>query len=137
MAGAGLDAGQGRELLGRHTPVPTDHPEWLAAWLQGQRRPGVRVDVDHDRVRAGRHGCPRQRRDQFPASPGVGRIDDHGEMRELLRRGDGGDVERIAVRGLVRPDTALAQDDFVIAAGEYVFGGQEEFFDGCGDASFQ
>src|ERR1700732_1524060 len=58
-------------------------------------------------------------------------------MRELFDYGDGGDVERVARVGFERADAALAEDYVVIAAGEDVFGAEEQLFHGGGHATLE
>ena len=71
------------------------------------------------------------------AAGAVRRIADDGQVRKLLDDRDGGDVHRVAGVGLEGADAALAEDDVVVAAGEDVFGGEQQLFDGGGDAALE
>src|SRR6266404_898248 len=58
-------------------------------------------------------------------------------MRKFFDYWDGGDVERVARVGFEGADAALAEDHIVIAAGDDVFGAEEEFFHGGGHAALE
>ena len=58
-------------------------------------------------------------------------------MRELLHHRNRRDIHGVARVGLEGADAALAQNHFVIAAGENVFRRQQQFFDGRGNAALQ
>ena len=75
--------------------------------------------------------------DHVAAAGAVRRVAHHGQMRQLLHHGNGGDVHGVAGGGFVGADAALAEDDFVVAAGEDVFAGEQQFFDGGGHAALE
>src|SRR5271156_4656458 len=54
-----------------------------------------------------------------------------------MNDGDGGNVHRIAGIGFKGADAALAQNEFVVAAGKQVFSGAEQFFKRSGNAAFE
>jgi hypothetical protein len=59
------------------------------------------------------------------------------EMRKFFDYRDGGDVQRVARVGLERADTALAEDDVVIASGEDVLGAEQQLFHSGGHAALE
>src|SRR6185312_9398995 len=61
----------------------------------------------------------------------------HRKVRELLEHGDRGDVHGVARVGLEGADAALAKHEVVVAAGEDVFGGEQNLFNGGGDAALE
>src|SRR2546423_9202590 len=93
---------------------------------------GIVVDFDEQAVRARGYGGAGHGRNFVTASGAVGGIGEHGEMREFFDDGNGGDVECVARVGLESPDTALAENHVVIAAGENVLGAEQELFHGGG-----
>ena len=87
------------------------------------------MDLDDQRVGAGRDRRERERRDERCVAAGVARIDDHREVRLALEHRDGGDVERVAGGAFERADAALAQHDVAIAGGHDVLGGHQQLAD--------
>ena len=102
-----------------------------------QRVIGIVVHLHQQPVGAGGHGSARHRRHQIAAAGAVRGIADDRQMRELLHHRNRRDIHRVARVGFESADAALAQNDFVVAAGEDVFGGEQQFFDGGGDAALQ
>ena len=58
-------------------------------------------------------------------------------MGARLQDGDGAQVEGAASCGFKCADTAFAKDDALVAAGDYVFGGQQEFLHRSAQPSLQ
>ena len=73
--------------------------------------------------------------DELALADAVGGVAEDGEVGELFEDGDGGDVHGVAGVGFEGADAALAEDEVVVAAGEDVLGGEEDFLDGGGDAA--
>ncbi len=67
----------------------------------------------------------------------MGGVGDDGQVAQFLEHGNGVDVEGVARGGLVGADTALADHDVHVAAGEDVFGAHEQFLDGAADAALE
>ena len=61
--------------------------------------------------------------------PCEGSADDR-QMRKLLHHRDRGNIHRVARVSFESADAALAQNHFVVAAGENVFRREQQFFDG-------
>ena len=77
----------------------------------------LRIDWhDDDPVGADRPRGPSERGHPAPHTRRVAGIDDHGEVRLLLRHGHPRQVERVPRRRLERPDPSLAQDDLGVPA---------------------
>src|SRR5579859_3929911 len=98
---------------------------------------GVVVDFDQQAVGAGGYRGAGHGGNFVAAAGAVGRVGQHWEVRQLFDYGDGGDVEGVAGVGLKGADAALAEDYVVVAAGEDVFGAEEEFFHGGGHAALE
>ena len=81
----------------------------------GQGGVGIRVDLDHDAVRADRDAAERERRDEPALAGGVARVDDHREVRQLVEERHGREVQGVPGVRLERPDAALAQDHVRVA----------------------
>src|SRR4029077_20177287 len=58
-------------------------------------------------------------------------------VREFMNDRDRGNIHRVASVRFERANAALAENDFVVAAGKQVFSGAQEFFEGGGDAAFE
>ena len=95
----------------------------------GQRVVGMRMDLDHDPVGADRDAADRQRLDQPALAGGVARIDDDGQVGQLVEQRHRRQVHRVAGVRLERPDAALAQDHVRVARADDVLGGHQPLLD--------
>jgi hypothetical protein len=81
----------------------------------GQRRVGIRMDLDHHAIGADRDATHRERRHEPALAGRVARIDDDQQVAQAVEHRHGREVHRVAHRRLERPDPALAQDHVRIA----------------------
>ena len=91
---------------------------------------GARVHLDDDPVGADGGSGPRQRQHEIAPAGGVGRVDDHRQVRLVLQHRHRPEVERVARGALERPDAALAEDDALVALLGHVLGGHQQLLDG-------
>ena len=98
---------------------------------------GVVVNFHQQAVGSGGDGGASHRQHHLAASGAVGWIGDDGQMGELLYHRNSGDIHGVARVGFECANTAFAEDDFVVSAGHDVLGGQQEFFNSCGDPPLQ
>src|SRR6185437_7720327 len=97
----------------------------------------VRVHLHQQAVSASSNTCERECGNEVALADAVRWIAKHRKVRELLEHGDRGDVHGVARVGLEGADAALAKHEVVVAAGEDVFGGEQNLFDGGGDAALE
>ena len=95
----------------------------------GERRRRIVVHLDQQPVGAAAARGERHRRDEVANAGAVRGIDQDGQMGLLLDIGDGVEIERVAGRGLEGADAALAQHHLLVAGGEQIFGGEQQFLD--------
>src|SRR5690554_3643655 len=103
----------------------------------GHRVLRVRVHLDHEAVRAGRHGRAGHGRHVPPLPRPVGRIHDDGQVAQLFDDGHRVEVQRVSGGRFKGADAPLAQDDVGIAGADDVFRGHQPLFDGRGQAPLQ
>src|SRR5580700_3663612 len=77
------------------------------------------------------------RRNQALLAGSVRGIGDHRKMREIPGERDGCEIESISHLAFKGLDTALAQHNLMIAAGEKIFGRKKPFFYRGGRAALQ
>src|SRR5918994_211459 len=94
-----------------------------------ERLLGIGVHFHDHAVGACGDGGERQRQHEVPTTRRVRRVDDDGKVRLLLQHRHGGDVERVARRGLEGLDPALAEHHLVVALSHDVLGGHQELLD--------
>ena len=102
-----------------------------------QRVVGIGVHFHQQPVGARGHRGARHGRHLVAAPGAVRRVGHDRQVRQLLHHRDGGDVHGVARVGFEGADAALAQDHFVIAAGQNVFRRKQQLFDGRRDAALQ
>src|ERR1035437_4382471 len=102
-----------------------------------ERAIGVGMDFDHQAIGARGQGGARHGSDDVAATRAVRRVGYDRQVGEFLDYGNGGEIEGVAGVGFEGADAALAEDDVVIAAGQDVLGGEQEFFDASRDAAFE
>ena len=56
-------------------------------------------------------------------------------MRQLLQKGNGGDIEGVAGSRLKGADTPFTEDNLRVARGHDVFRTHEQFLNGAGEAA--
>src|ERR1700739_2473917 len=95
------------------------------------------VDFDEEGVGAYGDWGAREREDFVAFAGAVGGIDEDGEMTALFYGGDNGEVEGVAREIGEGADAAFAEHHVVVAFGEDVFGGHEEFVERGGHAAFE
>src|SRR5882672_6297000 len=95
------------------------------------------MNLDQQRISPGGNRRTGHGRDFVSASGAVGGVRSHGQMRQLVDNGNRGDIHRVASISLERANTPLAQNDFVVAASEQVFGREQQFFERSRNASLQ
>src|ERR1019366_8797817 len=103
----------------------------------GERAVGIGMDFDHQAVGAGGYGGPRHGSHDVAAAGGVRRGGENRQVGQVLDPRDGGEIQGIARVGFEGADAAFAENNVVIAAGQYVLGGEQEFLDAGSDAPFQ
>src|SRR4051812_24548197 len=64
-------------------------------------------------------------------------ISSHGQMGKFMNDGYGRNVHRVTSVGFECADSAFTQNNFVVSAREEIFGGEQQFFECGGDASFE
>src|ERR1035437_6613101 len=110
-------------------------PQGLRAVREGAI--GVGMDFDHQAIGARGHGGARHGSDDVAATRAVRWVGYDRQVGEFLDYGNGGEIEGVAGVGFEGADAALAEDDVVIAAGQDVLGGEQEFLDAGRDAAFE
>src|SRR6185503_21109035 len=95
------------------------------------------VHLDQQCVGAGGDRSTRHRGDFVPQTSSVRRIGSYRQMRKFVDDRNRADVEGVSSVSFKSANAALASDDVVIAAGHDVFGGEQKFLDGGGNAAFQ
>jgi hypothetical protein len=95
------------------------------------------MDLDQQSVGARRHRRARQRGHEPRLAARVRGIDDHRQVRLALEHRHRRDIEDVAVGRFERTDSALAQDDPMIAAGRDVLRGHQPFADRRAHAALQ
>ena len=110
----------------------------VRAWAPSdQAMCGVVVDLDLQRVGAGRAGGERHGLDVAGVAGCVAGVGDDGQVGELVQGGDGVQVEGVARARLEGADAALAQHHAVVALAHDVLGRHEQLVDRSGDAAFE
>src|SRR5258706_9745165 len=97
----------------------------------------MRMDLDHQAVRADGDRRARERQDLLPLAGAVGRIHEDRQVRDALDIRNGGEIERVARVVGEGPHAALAEDHFVVALREEVFGREEELLERGRHAALQ
>ena len=97
----------------RHDPRQLGRGDRLRGVAHRSR--GIRVALDEQGIRAGRHRGHRERRHPARVPRRMTRVDRDGEIGHLAEHGDRADVEGVAGRGLEGSDPTLAEDDLGIA----------------------
>ena len=95
--------------------------------------------MDFDQEAVGAYGYRGSgERENFVALAGaVGRIDENGEVAAFFHGGDDGEIESVAGKIGEGADAAFAEHDVIVAFGEDVFGGHEEFVESGGHAALE
>ena len=95
------------------------------------------MHLDEQTVAPAGGGGQRHGRHQTGLTGGVAGIHDHGQVGQLMEKGHGGEIQGAAHAAGKGADAPLAEDDVFIAAGEDVFGAEEQLLHRGGRASFQ
>ncbi len=95
------------------------------------------VDFDEESIGANGDGSAGKRKNFVAFAGAMAGIDEDGKMTALFDGGDDGEVERVAGKIGEGADATLAEHDVVVALGEDVFGGHEEFIESGGHAAFE
>src|ERR1035437_4963387 len=119
----------------RHQLFELLGPHGLRSVGEGAIRVGM--DFDHQAIGARGHGGARHGGDDVAASRAVGWVRDNRQVGEFLDHRNGGEILGVARVGFKGTDAALAENHVVIAAGQDVLGGEQEFLDGGRDAAFE
>jgi len=98
---------------------------------------GLVMNFDKEAVGADGDGGARKRQNFVAHAGAVTRVHDDGQMAAALDGGNDGEVERIAGMVGEGAHAALAENHVVVAFGEDVFGGHEEFVERGGHAALQ
>ena len=98
---------------------------------------GVVVGFDDEAIGAGGDGGFAHVGDEVGVAGALAGVDDDGEVADAMDFGDDGQREGVAGVGFEGADAALAEDDVGVSAGHDVFGGEEEFFEGGGEAALE
>jgi hypothetical protein len=98
---------------------------------------GVVVGFDDEAVGAGGEGGFAHVGDEVGVAGALGGVNDDGEVGDAVDFGDDGEGEGVAAVGFEGADAAFAEDDVGVAAGHDVFGGEEEFIEGGGEAALE
>ena len=98
-----------------------------------------RLMVDFDEEAIGTDGdSGAGERENFVALAGaVTGVDEDGEVAAFFDRGNNGEVESVAGKIGEGADATFAEHDVVVAFGEDIFGGHEEFVEGGRHAAFE
>jgi len=108
--------GEGEELFGKN-----------GLHAVGESFIGFVVDFDEQAVGADGHRCARERQNFVAFAGAVAGVNENRKVAALFDGRDDGEVERIAGKIGESADATFAEHDVVIAFGEDVFGGHEEF----------
>src|SRR5690242_12640776 len=95
------------------------------------------MDLYEQAVGANRDGGAGKRQNFVAFASAVAGIDEDRQVAALLNGGDDGEVERVAGEIGERSNAALTENDAVIAFGQDVFGGHQEFVERGGHTAFQ
>jgi hypothetical protein len=95
------------------------------------------MNFDEEAVGADGDGSARKRQDFVALAGTVAGIDEDREMAALFHGRNDGEVESVARKIGERSNAALAEHDAVIALGEDVLGGHEEFVERGGHAALE
>ena len=98
---------------------------------------GLVMNFDEKAIGTDGDGGARKREDFVALSGAVGGIDENGEVAAFFDGGDDGEVEGVAGEVGKSADAAFAEHDVVVALGEDVFGGHEEFVESGRHAAFE
>ena len=99
----------------------------------GRRMIGIGMHLNEQPIRTCRQRRERHRGNVIAFAGAVARIDHDRQMRQLLRRRDHRQIERVAAMVGEGPRAAFAEHDLIIPAGEDVFRGHEQLFEGGGE----
>ena len=97
---------------------------------------GLVMDFDEEAVGANGDGGAGKWKNFVALAGAVAGIDEDGKMAALFYGGDDGEIESVAGEIGEGADAALAEHDVVVAFGEDVLGGHEEFVESGGHAAF-
>ena len=95
------------------------------------------MHLDDEAVRAAGRRGERHRLDEAGNAGRMARVNNDGQVRQLLEHGHGREVERVAGVIVERADAALAEDDLLIAAGHDVLGAHEQLLERAGEAALE
>src|SRR5216684_4406803 len=95
------------------------------------------VHFEQEPIRSASRGGERHGDDEVAVSGGVGGVDDYREPSVKLRIGHRREIERVAQLGLKRSDSALAENDLLVAAVEEVLRGEKPLLDGGAESALQ
>jgi hypothetical protein len=73
------------------------------------------VNLDDQAVGADRNSRLRSGTNQAPAAGGMGRIDNHRQMTQLVQNWDGGKVQGVARRSLEGSNASLTKDYLIVS----------------------
>src|SRR5687768_7296905 len=97
----------------------------------------VRMNFNQQAVRSGCNRSPGHRRNLVATAGAMRGVDNNGEVGEFLDNWDRRNIQCVAGVVLKGSNATLAQDDFMVSAGENIFGRKEPLFDGCGNPAFE
>src|SRR6266851_4666672 len=97
----------------------------------------VWMHFEQEPIRSASRRGQRHGNDEVAVSGGVGGVDDDREPSVKLRIGDRREIQRVAQLGLKRSDSALAENDLLVSAGEEVLRGEEPLLDGGAESALQ
>ena len=97
----------------------------------------IGVDFDHQAVRPRRQGCQGNGVYEVPASGGVTRVDDDGQVGKILHGRHRGNVDHVAGERFEGPDAPLAEDDVGVAVADDILRGKKKILDGRRETPFE
>ena len=98
---------------------------------------GFVVNFDEEAIGANSDSGAGKRKNLVAFTGAVRRVDEDREMAAFLDGGNDGEIEGIAGEVGEGADAAFAEHDVVVAFGEDIFGGHEEFVEGGGHAALE
>src|SRR5208337_2041223 len=107
--------------------------------LRTVRQSAFRAGMHFDDETIGSHGDggAGHSRDQALLPGSVGRIGDHGQVREIAGESYGRQVDGVAHLGFESLNAALAENDLLVASRQQILGGEQPLFHRRGGASLQ
>ena len=98
---------------------------------------GFVVNFDEEAIGTNGDGGAGERKNLVAFASTVRGIDENGKVAAFFDRGDDRKIERVAGEVGERADSPFAEHDVVVALGEDVFGGHQEFVERGGHAALQ